>query len=1065
MFSLTFKSLRYYKKQYFWTFLGLVLAAAILSGALSVGSSVRFSLQKMAEKRLGKTALMLDASFNPVSERLASKLTEEFDGAALLMMTGSANLVDEQVNGVFVHGVDENFSRIFEDAPKSFDENTAWLSENLVNKLGINDGEEFVLRVRNHSLLPGDLPLTGSSEEHIAIRLKVSVLRAESSIGRFSLIAGQVPPYNVFINLKTLQKNVNMDGLVNEILFKREDAKSLQEFLDNNWLPEDSSMSLRLADEESAHELISTRVFLPEEIVRQSKATKVLTYMANEISFGQKSIPYSIVTGLDFDVKAGRMFESLQSINSGEVVLNSWTADDVGAKIGDEISLKFYVDNDEGKLREDTAKFKVIGISKPENLDRLLMPSYPGIADEEHCRDWEPGIPMDMEKIRDKDEDYWEDYKGTPKLVISYDDAVKYWGNRFGQTTSLRWPVSQSKEGILEELRQDGAKRCGLHVIDIKEQADKAASQGIDFGMLFASMSFFIIAAALLMSALLLAFQLETRKTEMGILLATGFTSSEVMKRFVREGILLATLALVPGLLLGILYTSQVINLLSTVWLDAVGTTEIFLHLDAVSLLSSSLTFIFLALLTIWLVIKKFTKRHTSALINNTPIEEPYKTPSLKLYYLGIVCLAGGLICTILQSDSAFAIASSLLLLAVLFITHGVFQKLRHGNTSAKLSSLKLLLRNASRQSGRSLGAFILMACGTYLVLNTAARQKSFNLDSSEKSSGTGGFEYFATSSVPLRYKPDSEEGIDEYVLDKEQIESMSLVSLRLHGGDDASCLNLNRAQNPQVYGVSSHEMKERFNMSGSWGALDGNQDDGTIPAIGDENTVLWGLGLYTGIGSIFETRDEQGRVIRLKIVGLLKNSILQGALIVSRGNFDRMYPAESGYSVFLVDTPNRDFDLEDSLTGNFSDFGLNVEESGERLRNFLKIEATYLVIFQMLGGLGLILGACGFGFLILRNVQDRSPELATMQALGFTSMDIRQLLLKEHIFLLIWAIVCGAGCALISWIPLFKQGAELPISRILAILVLILFTGTISCLVSAGSALRTNFLNVLRNE
>ena len=49
MFSLTVKSLFYYKKQYFGTFLGLVLAAAILSGALSVGSSVRFSLQKMAE--------------------------------------------------------------------------------------------------------------------------------------------------------------------------------------------------------------------------------------------------------------------------------------------------------------------------------------------------------------------------------------------------------------------------------------------------------------------------------------------------------------------------------------------------------------------------------------------------------------------------------------------------------------------------------------------------------------------------------------------------------------------------------------------------------------------------------------------------------------------------------------------------------------------------------------------------------------------------------------------------------------------------------------------------------
>ena len=1064
MFSLSLKSLIFYKKQYFWTFVGLVTAAAILSGALSVGSSVKFSLQKMAEKRLGKTSILLDARFSPVSDRLANELTEEFSGAPLLMMMGSAYLDDTQVSGVFINGIDERFKQFFPDAPEELEEDAAWLSFNLAQKLKINDGEEFVLRVRNHSLLPGDLPLTGSSDEHVALRFKARIFSAESNAGRFSLMAAQIPPYNVFVNLTKLQKDVNMKGLVNEVLFKETNLEQLQLALNQKWLPSDSSMTLRLADNETAHELISTRVFLPEEIVRSSETSKILTYMANEISFDGKSVPYSIVTGLSFDVKAGQIYEHLKPIKAGEVILNKWTADDLGAKIGDDIRIKYYVDNDEGKLREDTAKFKVISIVEPEKLDRLLMPSFPGIADEAHCRDWEPGIPMDMEKIRDKDEDYWEDFKGTPKLMISYQDAVNFWGNRFGQTTSIRWPVSTPKDNILEELRKEGASRSGLHLVDIKGQASRAASQGIDFGVLFTSMSFFIIVAALLMSALLLAFQLENRKPEMGIMLATGFTGKDVKKRFFKEGLLLAFLALISGLLLGVLYTDQVIKLLSTVWLDAVGTTEINMYIDGFVLFAASVTYLVFAAVTLHFVIKRFTRRTTSSLLNNATLEAPYHKPSLKLFYSGIVMLVVAIVAVVLGTDSSFAIASSLLLLSALFITHGAFQKLRHGNKSIWLIPFYFVLRNSARQSGRSLGAFILMACGAYLVLNTVARQKSFNLDSSEKVSGTGGFEYFLKTSVPLRYKPDSPEGIDEYALEKEEINKLSLVSMRLHSGDDASCLNLNRAQNPQIYGISSHEMAGRFFMKGNWEDLDKVQEDGTIPAIGDENTVLWGLGLYTGIGSIFETRDEQGRVVKLKIVGLLKSSTLQGALIVSRGNFDRLYPAESGYSVFLLDTPE-EYDVEEYFTSYFSDFGLEKEDSVERLKNFLKIEGTYLVIFQMLGGLGLILGACGFGFIILRNVQDRSGEIATMQAIGFTKKDLHDLILKEHVLLLLWSVFCGAFCAIISWIPLLKQDADLPISRILTILMLILITGVVSCFISAGSVLKSNFLTVLRNE
>ena len=118
-----------------------------------------------------------------------------------------------------------------------------------------------------------------------------------------------------------------------------------------------------------------------------------------------------------------------------------------------------------------------------------------------------------------------------------------------------------------------------------------------------------------------------------------------------------------------------------------------------------------------------------------------------------------------------------------------------------------------------------------------------------------------------------------------------------------------------------------------------------------------------------------------------------------------------------------------------------------------------------MLGGLGLILGALGFGFIILRNVQDRQGELATLKAIGFLNKDIASNLFKEHCILLLWAVFCGTITALISWIPLLVTNASLPLGRILTILALILLVGVISCFLSSRASTKFKFLEILKNE
>ncbi|MCM8540624.1 MAG: ABC transporter permease, partial [Lentisphaeraceae bacterium] len=627
--------------------------------------------------------------------------------------------------------------------------------------------------------------------------------------------------------------------------------------------------------------------------------------------------------------------------------------------------------------------------------------------------------------------------------------------------------VDTGKEAILSELKKAGPQAAGLIVRDIRAEAKNAAAQGIDFGMLFLSMSFFIITAALILTALLHAFHMEKRRQEMGIMLACGFTQKDVRNRFLKEGFLLTLIALIPGIPLGIFYTSKIINFLSTIWLDAVGTTEIYLHVSPTSLAAGSISFIIFAVLTLWLVIRRFLKRHTVELINEEEQQSNFKPANLRFAKAGTIILVGAVLIVILGKDRQFATSSFLLLAAVLSLSHGLIEKIRAGKHKTLQSMNGLIIRNLSRKSARSLGAVLLMACGTFLVLNTVARQKTLSFDASDNKSGTGGFEYFAQTSISLRYKPDTKEGQDEFGVEAELLKDSKVVSIRYHRGDDASCLNLNRAQQPQIYGVTPSDLSGRFNLSDEqWGLLDQELPERVIPAIGDENTVLWGLGLYAGVGSQITIKDEKGRDVKLQIVALLKNSILQGALITNRTNFDKLYPAESGYHIFMIDPPNDDLNsLKDNFKMSFEDYGITIHDSAERLRNFLKIEATYLIIFQMLGGLGLILGALGFGFIILRNVQDRQGELATLKAIGFLNKDIASNLFKEHCILLLWAVFCGTITALISWIPLLVTNASLPLGRILTILALILLVGVISCFLSSRASTKFKFLEILKNE
>ena len=125
------------------------------------------------------------------------------------------------------------------------------------------------------------------------------------------------------------------------------------------------------------------------------------------------------------------------------------------------------------------------------------MPVIPGLSDAGNCRDWKTGVPVDLKKIRPKDEDYWKAHKGTPKAFVSLETAQKLWGNRFGQSTAIR--IKGLQKASFEQSLLAGLlpAQVGFEVRNVKTDGLAAARfGGTDFGGLFIGLSFFVLFAA-----------------------------------------------------------------------------------------------------------------------------------------------------------------------------------------------------------------------------------------------------------------------------------------------------------------------------------------------------------------------------------------------------------------------------------------------------------------------------------------------------------------------------------------------------------------------------------------
>ncbi len=326
--------------------------------------------------------------------------------------------------------------------------------------------------------------------------------------------------------------------------------------------------------------------------------------------------------------KLARVESALKAISTrskpDEIHLNTWAAEDLGASVGDIIAVTYYsVSTDEEYITE-TVLFRLKGILPIEGIaaDRDMIPEFPGIHDTNDMSDWESPFPIDYTLVRDKDERYWDEYGATPKAFIPLGIGKQLWKNRFGDLTTVRFGIAPDTDiqttrtrFETEVLKKIQPEQVGFQFLSLQADGLQASAGATDFGMLFSSLSVFIILAVAWLVEMFFRIGVEQRSREIGVLQAVGYPLTKIRRRFLYEGAAIAGIGSLLGCLLAVGYAQLMIFGLQTWWLPAIGTPFMEFHASLWSILIGILVALVVILNTIRGTVARIGRASTTSLL------------------------------------------------------------------------------------------------------------------------------------------------------------------------------------------------------------------------------------------------------------------------------------------------------------------------------------------------------------------------------------------------------------------------------------------------------------------
>ncbi len=1127
LIHLAARGLSFYWRTHVAVGAAVAVAAAVLTGALAIGDSVRGTLRQRLDNRLGQVQWAMAGGDRFFRTALADEMSRDLrvSTAPILQMRGlvSNQAGTRRVNSVTVLGVDERFFRLglrpASGVPALTSRDEVWLNPALARRLAVAARDRVVLRIERPESLPGDMPLAPDSERTVALAVTVGGIVDPAQFGDFQVTAASQPALNAFVPMSVLQEQVDRRGRANGLLVAGPvDEAQIQKTLAKNFRLQDAEIEIRTLGNPAMLELRTSRVFLDRPVGDAALHAGegpigVLTYFVNSLKVRDQVTPYSMVAAVSRSGPYQALFPP--DMQDDQIVISQWLAEDLGAGVGDALDLSYYVLGNSRTLEEKNRQFRVCRIVAMEvpALDPNLMPPYPGLADAPNCKDWDSGLAVDLKQIRPKDEEYWDRFRGTPKAFVTLEAGQALWANRFGDLTAVRWPQKTNTgpdlTAAIPARLDPGA--VGLVFQPVGQQGTRAASQGTDFGPLFLGLSMFLIGAAVVLIGLLQAFGVEGRSEQIGTLLALGFRPGSVAALFLWEGGMVAVVGVVAGVVAGLAYTQALIAGLSTVWRGAAGgSVTIAFFVQPATLAVAAAISMVTALAVMTLSVHRRVRCTAHPLLSGSA-SMPKARPGWTATAIGfaipcaavigaialIAALAGG---NSAQVAGAFFGAGALVLAGGLVLARTLLRLAGASGHRPGMSRLGLVIRNASRRSGRSLAVMAMLACGVFMVVAVGANRQGLEIDPGDRTCGTGGFALYGETAVAVVQDLNTEAGRKAVGLDSQDLSGTTFLQARVAEGDDASCLNLNRAQRPRLLGIDPAGLKDRFTFKQSspppggdpkstnsapggrllpravreiqnpksedaWSLLTSDFGKDVVAAVGDHTTVFWGLG--KGLGDTIGYTDDAGRSFSVRIVGIIDNSVLQGSLLIAERAFTERFPTRTGYGVFLVDAPKDKADPVSSLlSSRMADLGMSIVSTPDRLALFSQVENTYLSVFLVLGGLGLVVGTVGLALVVLRNLLERRGEWAMMRAVGFDRVTLVRLAFGEHWGLLLAGLILGTVSSLVAIGPSLRaSAAQLPVGQLAVILIAIAASGALWVALAAALVLRGPVWESLRTE
>ena len=794
-----------------------------------------------------------------------------------------------------------------------------------------------------------------------------------------------------------------------------------------------------------------------------------------------------------------------------EIAINDWLAEDLAVRVGDSVTLKYKVVGDTGELPELTRTAKICGIVKltGAGADPGLTPYVAGISDAEDPTKWREPFPLKKDRITQRDRDFWKPYRTTPKVFWHLPVAEALFKSRYGNRTSLRNapPAGVSLDDFskmfeAEWLAHLDSQVTGLAVEPVKLRGLMSARGTTDFTGLFIGFSLFLIASALLLVSLLFRLGLEGRSREFGVLMGVGWTSQSVGRQVLTQGMTLAAIGGLLGIVGGVLYAGVMIYGLTTWWSGAVGTRALFLHVRTGSLVTGWLIAVVISALMIWRTSRQLRAMSPRALLSNAGLSGstmvgPGSASGRRVMQvstgISAVLLVAGVL-GLVPSSEAFAgfsmrtVAFFVGGLSALVASLSAFARWLAADRTAAVRGrgwralATLAIRNAARNRSRSLLTASLIASATFLVVAVASGKRNPAVEAPRRDSGNGGYTLVAETNQPVLYDLNTPAGrtragvnLRSNADNEALLQQARFTAFRMKPGENASCLNLYQTQLPTLLGVPQSVIEKllkdhRFKfadtrVSDPWTLLSAQEPGGEIPVLGDMNTLQYSL--HKGIGSTIEIADSNRRPQSLKVRGMLDGSVFQGVLLMSEENLLRLFPDTAGYRYFLIEVdPALASQVTTLLESDLADSGFDAERVADRLANFLSVQNTYLSTFQTLGGLGLLLGTVGLGVVMMRNVWERRSELALLRAVGYTTSMLRQIVLLENAFLLTFGLLAGSVAAAVAMAPhLLSIGADVSWPSLGLTILVVFAAGMLSSLAAVREVARLPMLMALRVE